>query len=183
MRFAFPAHNPAGLHYAARIFVGAAALWPLLRLAGDANPIWAVISLIVVIEPQMLPAWRAFLSRIFNTLVGCVVGVLFLLAAGAGDWVLPAAVAVTVLVCTYLVRLPLSWRIAPVTAALVIASGAADPTPWGGLETALRRTGEVLLGSATALLVTWLVSLVWPLQESPPNEGGKLADSPIPPRP
>ena len=126
MRFAFPAHNPAGLHYAARIFVGAAALWPLLRLAGDANPIWAVISLIVVIEPQMLPAWRAFLSRIFNTLVGCVVGVLFLLAAGAGDWVLPAAVAVTVLVCTYLVRLPLSWRIAPVTAALVIASGEAE---------------------------------------------------------
>ena len=64
------------------------------------------------------------------------------------------------------VRVPLSWRIAPITAALVIAS-AVDLPPWGGLEIALRRTGEVLLGSATALVVTWLLSLVWKPRETP----------------
>jgi uncharacterized membrane protein YccC len=178
MRLSFPAHDPTGLHYAVRIFMGTALLWFLLRWAGNANPIWAVISLIVVMEPKVSGAWLAFLSRTANTVIGCAAGLLFLLLDRNADWILPAAVAVTVLVCTYLVRLPLSWRIAPVTAALVIASDMADPTPWGGLEIALRRTGEVLLGSAAALLVTWLVSMVWPQRDAPEKTGGKEGGAP-----
>jgi hypothetical protein len=46
--------------------------------------------------------------------------------AGPEDWVLPLALTVTVLVCTYAVELPISWRIAPITAALVIAPGVLD---------------------------------------------------------
>ena len=41
----------------------------------------------------------------------------------------------------------------------------------GGAELALHRAGEVVLGSAVALLVTWCMSKIWP----PPvaeKEGG-----------
>ena len=168
MRWRLAVHDTTGLHYAVRIFVGTAALWILLRWAGDANPIWAVISLIVVIEPKVESAWLSFLSRVANTVIGCVIGLLFLLPPAPEGWLLAAAVTTTVLVCTYLIRMPLSWRIAPITAALILTSGAGDPSPWGGLEIALRRTVDVLLGSAMALLVTWLLSLVWKLRDAPP---------------
>src|SRR5262249_62180687 len=78
MRFPFPTHDPTGLHYAVRIFLGSAALWLSLGWAGDTNRIWAVISLIVVTEPRVPSAWLAFLSRTVNTILGCLVGLLFL---------------------------------------------------------------------------------------------------------
>ena len=71
-----------GLHYAVRIFVGTTAVWLLLRSVGDADAVWAVISVIVVTEPQMQTAWRSLGSRVVNTLTGCAMGMIFLLLAG-----------------------------------------------------------------------------------------------------
>src|SRR5262245_33601445 len=170
MRFPFPTHDSTGLHYAVRILLGTAALWLGLGWAGDTNRIWAVISLIVVTEPRVPSAWLAFLSRMVHTILGCGVGLLFLLLAGPRDWILPVAATATVLVCTYLVRAPPSWRIGPVTAVLVIATDVADPSAWGGIEIALHRTGEVLLGSMVALLVTLLVARVWPMPDEPATD-------------
>src|SRR5262245_38698251 len=178
MRFPFPTYDPTGLHYAVRILLGTAALWLGLGWAGDTNRMWAVISLIVVTEPRVPSAWLAFLSRTVNTILGCLAGLLFLLLAGPQDWVLPVAATATVLVCTYLVRVPLTWRIAPVTAVLVIASDVGDPSAWGGFEIALHRTGEVLLGSTVALLVTLLVARVWPMPEQPATGEEKPGISP-----
>jgi uncharacterized membrane protein YccC len=97
---------------------------------------------------------------------------IFLLLAGPEIWVLPLALTATVLVCTYAVKLSSSWRIAPTTAALIIASGVVEQSRMGGgAELALHRAGEVVWGSAVALLVTWCKSKIWP----PPvaeNEGG-----------
>ncbi len=76
-------------------------------------------------------------------------------------WVLPLALTVTVLICTYAVELPISWRIAPITAALVIAPGVVEHLTSSGLEVAFRRVGEVILGSAVALLVSWIMSKIW----------------------
>jgi uncharacterized membrane protein YccC len=49
-----------GLHYAVRILVGTTFVWLMLRKVGDADPLWAVISLIVVTEPRIEAAWLAF---------------------------------------------------------------------------------------------------------------------------
>ena len=46
-------HDVMGLHYAVRICIGTTAVWLLLRSVGDAAAVWAVISVIVVTEPQM----------------------------------------------------------------------------------------------------------------------------------
>ena len=81
--------------------------------------------------------------------------------AGPEGWVLPLPLTVTVLVSTYAVELPISWRIAPITAALVIALGVLERSTSSGLEVAFRRTREVILGSAVALLVSWGMSKIW----------------------
>jgi len=159
-RFLIP-QDVMGLHYAARIFVGTTAVWLLLRFIGDADPIWAVISVIVVTEPQLQTAWLTLGSRIVNTVIGCTTGVVFLLLAGPKSWVLPLALTTTVLVCTYVVRLSSSWRLAPATTALIIASAVVEQSRIGGAEIALHRTGEVVLGCAVAFLVTWCMSKIW----------------------
>ena len=56
-------------------------------------------------------------------LVGCAVGLIFLLIGGSSEWKLPLALAVTVLISSYLIRVQTMWRQAPITAAMVIASG------------------------------------------------------------
>src|SRR5437773_8299920 len=97
------AKDAMGLHYAVQIFAGSTIVWLLLRSIGDADPLWAVISLIVVTEPHVGAAWLAFQSRILNTAIGCITGLSFLLVAGPEGWVLPLALTVTVLICTYAV--------------------------------------------------------------------------------
>jgi uncharacterized membrane protein YccC len=156
-------HDAIGLHYAVRICIGTTAVWLLLRSLGDADAdaIWAVISVIVATEPQMQTAVFAFMSRIVNTVIGCTIGLTFLLVAGPEVWVLPLALTVTVLVCTYLVRLSSSWRLAPATTALVIASGVVEQSRISGAEVALHRAGEVVLGCAVAFLITWCMSKIW----------------------
>ena len=129
-------HDAIGLHYAVRICIGTTAVWLLLRSVGDADAIWAVISVIVATEPQMQTAVPAFMSRIVNTVIGCTIGLTFLLVAGPEVWVLPLALTVTVLVCTYLVKLSSSWRLAPATAAIIIASGVVEQSRIGGAEVA-----------------------------------------------
>jgi uncharacterized membrane protein YccC len=153
--------DPGGLHYAVRILIGTTVVWLVLRWAGDVNPVWAVVSLIMVTEPKAASTWRTLLARLANTLIGCVTGLLFLLVVGPKNWVVPSAVTATVLVCTYLVRIPQAWRVGPVTAALVLTTGVVEKSRESGLETAGLRVGEVLLGGVVALAVTWLVSRVW----------------------
>src|SRR5215467_3653256 len=136
-------HDAMGLHYALRICIGTTAVWLLLRSVGDADAIWAVISVIVATEPQMQTAVFAFMSRIVNTVIGCTIGLTFLLVAGPEVWVLPLALTVTVLVCTYLVKLSSSWRLAPATAAIIIASGVVEQSRIDG-----RRSPSIVRGKS-----------------------------------
>jgi len=164
-------HDVMGLHYAVRIFIGTTVVWLLLWSVGDAEAVWAVISVIVVTEPQLQTAWLTLGSRIVNTVIGCATGLIFLLLAGPEIWVLPLALTATVLVCTYVVRLSSSWRLAPATAALVMASGVVEQSRISGAGVALHRAGEVVLGCAVAFLVTWCMSKIW-LPPVPQEEGG-----------
>jgi uncharacterized membrane protein YccC len=153
-------HDVMGLHHAVRLSIGTTAVWLRLRSVGDAAAVWAVISVIVVTEPQMQTAMLILGSRIVNTVIGCTTGLIFLLLAGPEIWALPLALTATVLVCTYGVRLSSSWRLAPATAALIIASGVVEHSRLNGAEVALHRAGEVVWGCDVAFLVTWCMSKV-----------------------
>jgi uncharacterized membrane protein YccC len=164
-----------GVHFAANIFVATTLLWLLLRLVAGLNPIWAISSMIAASDPLVQQALKTFRGRITNALVGCAVGLLFLLVGGAGDWKMPVALAVTVLLSTYVVRVQVMWRQAPITAALVIASGLEKHSKLTGAEIGLRRVGEVLLGCVVGVSVSWLMSKLWPVP--PPNRLAGAAGS------
>ena len=115
-----------GIHYAVSLFIATTVLWILVKEVGDANPIWAISSMVATSDPQMKQALSTFRGRILNTLLGCAVGLLFV-ALGRTAWQLPFAMAVTVLLSSYFIRIPAMWRQAPITAAIVIAGGSAAP--------------------------------------------------------
>jgi len=154
-----------GIHYAVSIFLATSVLWLLVMKIGDTNPIWAVSSMVATSDPQMKQAVLMFRARLINTLVGCATGLAFL-AAGHGEWQLPFALAVTVLLSSYVVRIPTMWRQAPITAAIVIAGSFEQHSKLSGFEQGLRRVGEVLIGCVVGLSIAWIISKVWPIPES-----------------
>ena len=42
-----------GVRFAVNVFIGTTALWLLLRLAAETNPIWAIASMIAAADPQL----------------------------------------------------------------------------------------------------------------------------------
>jgi len=147
---------PSGLQYAVRIFIGCVIVWFLLDLLHHPNTLWAVISIIVVTEPELSAALVAFNSRTVNTLIGCAVGLTFLYLLGPSFGSILLGITVSVLICTHLIRVPGSWRVAPVTVAIVMTPSVLGGSRAAGLATAIERTEEVLLGSGVALLITFV---------------------------
>lgn len=146
-----------GIKYGLRIFIGSSVLWFFLHGLGGIDPLWSIISLIIVTEQNMETTLLSFKSRIINTVVGCFTGLLFLLFINHNNLVLlPVALMVAICVSTYLVRIPYGWRIAAITTAIIIIPSLTEYSRIVGMEVALQRTIEVFLGSATAVLVTWL---------------------------
>ena len=88
-------------------------------------------------------------------------------SAGRTTWKLPLTLAVTVLVSSYVVRVPTMWRQAPITAAIVIAASLTQQSKTIGLERRLHRVEEVFLGSLTGIAVSYVMSRVWPLPVLP----------------
>ena len=155
----------AGVRFAVNVFIASAILWYLLRHVADTNPIWAIASMIAASEPRVKEAARMFRSRIINVLVGCGVGLVFLVIGGSNEWKFPLALAVTVLLSTYVVRIQTMWRQAPITAAIIIAAGLTSHSELSGIEHGLHKVAEVLLGCLMGLLVSLAVSKLWPLPE------------------
>jgi uncharacterized membrane protein YccC len=149
-----PAALPSGIGYAVRILIGTLIVWLALARIKNVDPLWAVISVVIVSEPELQTAVLAFKSRTANTLIGCAVGLVFLFVLGPAVWSILLAMAVAVVICTSFIRLPLSWRIAPITVALVMMPSVLNHSASAGLSIALRRTGEVLFGSAVAVCVS-----------------------------
>jgi uncharacterized membrane protein YccC len=156
-----------GVRFAVNVFIAAAILWFSLRDVSDTNPIWAIASMIAAADPQVKEAKRMFRARIINVLVGCAVGLVFLTLGGSREWKLPLALAVTVLISSYLVKVTTMWRQAPITAAIVIASGITTHSKVIGIEHGIHKVGEVLLGCVVGLLVSYAMSKIWPLSHSP----------------
>ena len=139
-------------------------------MVGDSNPIWAIASMVAASDPQPLEARRMFKARLVNVFVGCAVGLLFLLIGGARDWMLPLALAITVLLSSFVVKVKTMWRQAPITAAVVIAAGIVEGSTSRGVQQGFHKVGEVIFGCLIGVLVSWAMSKVWLLQI--PNKQG-----------
>lgn len=160
-----------GVHLALNVLVATSVLWLVIRKWAGLNPIWAISAMLASSDPHVRVAFKHVRSRLTNALLGCAIGLAFLLVAGAlgasGDWKLPVALALTAFISSYIVRVPVMWRQAPITAAIVIASGIEHHSETLSIEIGIRRVAEVLFGCLVGLAVSWLISKIWPLPEPP----------------
>ena len=155
-----------GLHYAVSIFFATVVLYILVHRLAKANPVWAISSMVATSDPLMKQAMLFLRSRIINTLMGCAVGLLFIAIGGTRLIMLPLAMAVTVLLSSYVVRIQTMWRQAPISAAFVISAGLEYHSRKHGLIAGVGRMNEVLFGCLVGLVVAWLVSKIWPLSDA-----------------
>ena len=157
-----------GVRFAVNVFIASIIVWIILRFFTDASPIWAMASMVASSEPVLKRGLNMFRSRLINTLLGCAVGLLFLSVGGPTPWSLPVALAVAVLLASYVVRIQVMWRQAPITAAIVIAGSLSEHSKMGGVEIGLRRVSEVIFGCVVALAVSWLMATIWTVPDSAP---------------
>ena len=156
-------HDILGVRFAVNVCIASAIVWYVLRHIADTNPVWAIASMVASSEPVVKEAARMFRSRLINVLIGCVVGLTFLIVGGAKEWKLPLALAVTVLISSYVIHVQTMWRQAPITAAIVIAAGVTQDSKLSGVEHGLHKVGEVLFGCLAGLIVSWAMSKIWPI--------------------
>ncbi len=161
--------DAVGLRFALNVFIATNIVWYVLQDIADTNPIWAIASMIAASDPQVTEAVRMFRSRIINVLVGCVVGLAFVVLGGPSEWKLPIALAVTVLLSSYVIHIPTMWRQAPITAAIVIAAGLTAHSELSAVEHGLHKVAEVLFGCFVGVMVSWSMSKIWPIARKAPD--------------
>ncbi len=161
-----------GFRFAVNVFLATTIVWYALKLVGDSNPIWAIASMLAAADPQPEEARRMFKSRLVNVTVGCAVGLGFLLFGGRSPFMLPFALAVTVLVSSYVVRVKTMWRQAPITAAIVIAAELSRGSTLVGIEKGLHKVAEVIFGCLVGLMVSLFMSRYW-LVRAPSERPGE----------
>jgi uncharacterized membrane protein YccC len=87
------------------------------------------------------------------------VGLAFLYVLGTASWSILLAMSAAVLISTSSAYTLYAWRIAPVTVVLVMMPGILQSSRVAGTPIAIRRTEDVLLGSAVAVVVSWIFSV------------------------
>ena len=155
-----------GVRFAINVALATTIVWNVLRAIGDRNPIWAIASMVAASDPQPEEARRLFACRLTNVAVGSAAGLIFLLVGGLRNWILPLALATTVLVSSYVVRIKTMWRQAPITAAVVIAAAITSESSAIGIRQGLHKVAEVVFGCVVGITVSLVMSKVWLIQPS-----------------
>jgi hypothetical protein len=160
MRLGLPYDQMEGWLFAVNVALGTAIVWHTLRAISDTNPIWAIASMIASSDPRPDEARRMFRSRVTNVAIGGAAGFIFLIIGGPQAWVLPLALAATVLVSMYVVRIKTMWRQAPITAAIVIASAVTANSAATGVLQGLHKVAEVVSGCLVGITISLALSRV-----------------------
>jgi uncharacterized membrane protein YccC len=142
------------LLYVVKLITGSMIVWYGLRAAGVTEPYWAMISLIVVTEPDVVVAKKNVRARLINTANGTVVACAALLAFGASFLSMMVAMTVSVLIAMIWQNYPANWRLAPNTAVILMAAALHGTGLPEEVRLAMYRVMEVVTGSAVALLQT-----------------------------
>lgn len=169
MKFGLP-RDQIGIRFALNVFIAATLVWYTLEQISDANPIWAIASMVASADPRADEAARMFRARMANVLVGCAVGFIVLAIGHPNHWEIPVALSLAVLASTYLVHIQTMWRQAPITAAIIIAGGLSAHSKMTGVEHGLHKVAEVIFGCAVGWLVSVVMAWAWPIR---PGGDGK----------
>jgi uncharacterized membrane protein YccC len=144
------------LRLAVRVALAGVVTYALAHLLSLAQGYWAVITAVIVIQGSLGGSLKATSDRLLGTLAGAVFGAAVAILIPHGDplWT-GVALAVAVLPLSFLAALYPAFRVAPVTAVIVLIS------PTGGQLTPLAftidRVLEIALGCVVGLAASLLV--------------------------
>lgn len=156
MTFEFISPKKNALVYIIKILCGSLILWYTLPLLGFQEPYWAMISLIIVTEPDMNLARANFKARMINTLSGCIVACISLLLFGPTFHAMLIAMVVTIAIAMLWQNYPSNWRLGPITVVILMSAAFSGVGVNEELHLALLRVTEVVIGSIVALLQGWV---------------------------
>jgi len=154
-----------GLRFAVNVGISTVIVWIILQVTDAANAPLAVGSMIAASDPLPKEARRTFRARLISSVIGCSVGLFFIVIGEPSKWMLPIALAITVLITTVVVRIKTMWLQAPITAALVIGTSIVHGSAATGIGVGLRRVGEIFLACLVGLTVSWIMSKIWLIRE------------------
>ena len=142
------------LLYVIKLITGSMIVWYGLRAVGITEPYWAMISLIVVTEPDVVVAKKNVRARLINTANGTLVACLTLVLFGASFFSMMVAMTVSVVIAMIWQNYPQNWRLAPNTAVILMAAALNGNGLPEEVRLAMYRVMEVVTGSTVALLQT-----------------------------
>ncbi len=155
------------LRFSVNVAIGSTLVCVVLYLLGKTSFDWAVISTITCADPQPKEARKMVKGRLINVIVGCAVGLFFILIGEAKNWMLPVAISTSVLISTLLIRIKEMWLQAPITAAIVISSALGASSDLIGMQNGIRRVEDVFIGSCVGFIVSWIMSKFWFIKYQP----------------
>ncbi|MGI4984981.1 MAG: FUSC family protein [Janthinobacterium lividum] len=139
--------------FVARLLIGAFGSYAIAEYFGLAESFWSVVTALVVIQASVGGTVNAGIDRLIGTvmgaLVGALVGVLHPLDIPNGVLLLLALIPLA-----FVTAMRPAYRIAPITAAIVILAGAGFHPYWLG---AVYRVMEISLGTVVGVIVSLIV--------------------------
>lgn len=155
-RMNFFLRRRAELRLGIRTAVAGLASFAAAQILGLPQGYWAVFTAVLVVQTSVGGSFKAALDRLIGTLSGAIYGaVVAILVPHTDVFMLGAALAVSLVPLALLAALNPSFRVAPVTAVILLLgnTGMAE----GPVLAALDRTVEVTLGGFVGLAVSMLV--------------------------
>lgn len=143
--------NNDSLIYSSRIILGLLIVWFSLPHIEDSKKIWAMISVIVITEPDFESVRTATLSRIVNTIMGGILGLTFMYVGLINILGMMCAITLSVIIGTSFKSYPVSWKLAPTTVVILMLPSIVEHSTWkDAMGIALDRSLEILFGSVVA---------------------------------
>ncbi len=153
---AFFRQHTAELRHALRVVTAVIATFLVVRLLGLPQVWWAVITALLVVQTSVGGSLKAALDRLWGTVAGALYGaIVAIIIPHVTDVGLGIAIAVAILPLAYLAAVNPMFRVAPVTALIVmlpIYGYAGNP-----LASAFDRVIEITIGNIVALAVAFVI--------------------------
>ena len=149
--------HPAEWRQALRVVIAVAVTLLAINLLNVPQGYWAVITAVIVVQTSIGGSLKAALDRLWGTLAGAAVGALVAITLPHSTPVeIGLVIIVAVIPLAYLAAVNPAFRVAPVTAVIMLVPSygphAGDP-----VTIALDRVFEIALGNVVALVVSLFV--------------------------
>ncbi|MBL8895192.1 MAG: FUSC family protein, partial [Rhizobiales bacterium] len=149
--------HPAEWRQALRVVIAVAATLLAINLFSLPQGYWAVITAVIVVQTNIGGSLKAALDRLWGTLAGAAVGALVAISLPHSSPIqIGLVIIVAVVPLAYLAAVNPAFRVAPVTAVIMLVP-TYGPHTGDPVATAVDRVFEIALGNVMALAVSILV--------------------------